>query len=49
MAREFDIQKSSSHAEVGMSWDRKYWVTASLELWYMYVEAHHLKYSTVQT
>ena len=32
----FRHPKSSSHAEVGMSWDRKYWATASLTLWYMY-------------
>ena len=48
MVREFDIQKSSSHTEVGMSWDRKYWATVSLRLWYMYGEEHHLKHSTVQ-
>ena len=48
MARKFNIQKPSSHAKVGMSWDRKSWATASLRLWYMYEEAHYPKRSTVQ-
>ena len=37
MARVFDIQTSSSHAEVGLSWDRKYWATASLRLLLIYL------------
>ena len=37
VARVFDIQTSSSHAEVGLSWDRKYWATASLRLLLIYL------------